>query len=337
MSSTSHICYLVEKLAAGELHRGVVEASVPSLRPGQVHIRVSHSSLNYKDAMAATGHPGIVKTFPHVPGVDAVGVVEESLDSRFRPGDEVLATGHELGVERWGGWASFLVSPAEWLVPLPQGLTAEESMILGTAGFTAAQCVKALIKHGCRPEAGRIIVSGATGGVGSLSVMLLAHLGFNVTAVTGKTNRHAWLQELGASEIVGRDELTSDPKRPLLKGEFSGGIDTVGGNTLSTMLKKIAHRGGVACCGVAGGAELATTVYPFILRGIALYGIDSAWCPDDLRLEIWQSLAGDWKLPFLDQAKVDLHLETIDVAIAEILQGNFAGRGVIQLATSDTI
>lgn len=323
--------FLVEKNAADEIQSRLTSLPTPDVQDGQVLLNVSHSSLNYKDAMAATGHPGIVKHFPHIPGIDAVGVVVDSKDSRYQQGETVIAMGHELGVERWGGWASQLVAPADWLVPLPQGLSAEESMMIGTAGFTAAQSVRALLKHGLTPDAGRVLISGATGGVGSFTLMLLHKLGFQTVAVTGKKDRHDWLRSLGAAEVVGRETLTSDPQRPLLKGEFAAGVDTVGGTVLATMLKKIAYRGCVACCGVAGGSELATTVYPFILRGIALYGIDSAWCPDDLRTEIWTQLANEWKLPNLQELKVNLSLTTLNAAVQQILEGQFAGRGIIDM------
>lgn len=332
MSAQQLHCYLVEQSESKDIHSRLAKVELPELEESHVLVRVEYSSLNYKDAMAATGHPGIVKSFPHIPGIDAVGVVETSQDSRFEVGTQVIATGHELGVERWGGWASHVVVPADWLVQLPSEMSANESMTLGTAGFTAAQCVAAIVDHGCQPGEGRIIVSGATGGVGSIAVMLLAHLGYEVLAVTGKQDRHDWLKEIGASDVAGRDALNSDEKRPLLKGDYVAGIDTVGGSVLATMLKKIQHRGCVACCGVTGGAELPTTVYPFILRGVALYGIDSAWCPDDLRSEIWQRLATTWKLPNLLDAKVDLTLTTIDTAVDEILAGKFAGRGVIRIA-----
>lgn len=323
--------YLVEKLESGEVRSRLAKVEIPELNKGDVLVRVEYSSLNYKDAMAATGHPGIVKNFPHVPGIDSVGVVEESRDTRFAVGSTVIATGHELGVERWGGWSTHVVVPGDWLVPLPDGLSAVEAMTLGTAGFTAAQSVAAIVDHGCQPDDVPVIVSGATGGVGSIAVMLLAHLNYNVVAVTGKQDRHDWLKEIGASDVTGRESLASDEKRPLLKGDYAAGIDTVGGSVLATMLKKIKHRGCVACCGVTGGAELPTTVYPFILRGVALYGIDSAWCPDDLRGDIWKRLASDWKISQLLDTKVDLSLTTVDKAVEDILDGKFAGRGVIQI------
>lgn len=330
-------CLLVERTAAGEISFEQTEVSLPQLRPGEVLIEVLLSSLNYKDALAATGHPGIVKSFPHVPGIDAVGVVRESGENSFPVGTRVIATGHELGVERWGGWGTLLLAPADWLVPLPAELSPLDCMTWGTAGFTAAQSVRALLKHGCLPENGPILVSGATGGVGSLTVALLARLGFTVVAVTGKADKYDWLMQLGAHEIRDRSLLSNEPQRPLLKGEYQAGVDTVGGETLATMLKRIRHRGCVACCGVAGGADLPTTVYPFILRGLALYGIDSAWCPDDIRREIWQQLAGDWRLPLLEQTRVDLQLPDLLQAVPEILAGRFAGRGVVHIGSENAL
>lgn len=325
-------CFLVEQSSAGTVSSSVISQPVPVLTDGAVRLRVEYSSLNYKDAMAATGHPGIVKQFPHVPGIDAVGTVLESRHADYAPGDVVIATGHEIGVEQWGGWASELVTRGDWLVPLPAALSPIDVMTLGTAGFTAAQCVLALLKHGCTASDGPVIVSGATGGVGSLAVMLLAQLGFEVTAVTGKADRHDWLGELGAKHVTDREFLSSDASRALLKSEFRAGIDTVGGGVLATMLKRIQHRGCVACCGVAGGGELPTTVYPFILRGIALYGIDSAWCPDEIRVDIWQRLADAWKLPGLERVRVDLTLQNVKQAVDQMLSGKFAGRGVLHIS-----
>lgn len=331
MSDLTMTCFLVNRLDDGKIDSGVSECPIRPLEEGEVLIEVTASSLNYKDAMAATGHPGIVRNFPHVPGIDSVGQVVASNDPRFSNGQKVIATGHEFGVERWGGWSTHVVAPGEWLVPLPSNMTELDAMTWGTAGFTAAQSVQSLINHGITPEQGKVIVSGATGGVGSLSVMLLAKLGFHVVAVTGKTDRHDWLRSIGAQEISGRESLSSEAKRPLLKSDFIAGIDTVGGETLATMLKRIHHRGCVACCGVTGGGDLPTTVYPFILRGLTLYGIDSAWCPDDIRAEIWTSLANEWKLEGLNETRVDLTLNDIDNAVAKILAGQFAGRGVIQM------
>jgi len=324
-------CLIVDRDAGDHIVRRLEQRSRADLPSGDVLIRVHYSSLNYKDAMAATGNPAIARTLPHVPGIDAAGTVLESDDACYVPGQPVIATGHEIGVERWGGWSELLRVPADWLVPLPSGLTLQEAMILGTAGFTAAQCVRALQRQGVRPESGPVVVSGATGGVGSIAVLLLARLGYDVTAVTGKQAQHDWLRTLGAAQVAGRELLTDVPKRPLLSAKFAGGIDTVGGNVLTAMCKIMQHRGCVACCGVTGGETLALTVYPFILRGLTLAGIDSAWCPDDQRADIWRQLAGDWKPKQLSSLCRLVSLNCLEPEIESILAGKNVGRVVVDL------
>jgi putative YhdH/YhfP family quinone oxidoreductase len=296
-------------------------------------IRVHYSSLNYKDAMGATGHPAIAKSLPHIPGIDAAGIVEESSDPRYQPGDSVIATGHEFGVERWGGWSEYLRAPSDWLVPLPPGLTLEESMILGTAGFTAAQCVLALQRFDITPERGEVVVTGGTGGVGSLSIMILSRLGYKVLAVSGKPAEYDWLRSIGAADVAGRELMSEEKPRPLQSARFAGGIDTVGGKVLSAMCKMIAHRGCIACCGVAGGAELDLTVYPFILRGLTLAGIDSAWCPEAERREIWRRLAVEWKPVALHSAERLVRLNALAEFVDKILRGENVGRVVIDLTS----
>jgi len=324
-------CYLVNTNEQGEITAGIAKRSRSELPDGNVLIRVHYSSLNYKDAMAATGNRSIAKSFPHIPGIDAAGVVQESTDPRFLPGQRVIATGHELGVERWGGWSEWIRVPGDWLVPLPEGLTLEESMIIGTAGFTAAQCVQAIQHQHVTPQSGPIAVTGATGGVGSLAVMLLKQLGYQVTAVTGKAEQGDWLKSLGAHEVVGR-ELFDDPRRrPLLSAKFAGAVDTVGGGILTNLCKMISHRGCVACCGVTAGAELGLTVYPFILRGLTLAGIDSAWCPDDLRASLWKTLAGPWKPKHLHAAKKCVSLQEVTAQVEQLMAGKNIGRVVIDL------
>jgi len=322
-------CYVVEKSSDGIVSSSLTERPTAELPAGEVTVQVQWSSLNYKDALAATGNPGITRKFPHVPGIDAAGVVVESSAPRFPVGTEVIATGRELGVERWGGWAEFVRLPAAWLVRRPAGLTLEEAMTIGTAGFTAAQSVQALIHAGITPERGPIVVTGATGGVGSLAVQILAQLGYEVTAVTGKSDRAEWLKEMGARTVLDREAFLAAPNRPLLAATWAGGVDTVGGTMLSTLLRGVQHRGCVTACGVVGGAELSLTVYPFILRGITLAGIDSAWCPDDRRLEIWEHLATDWKPRHLDAGKTVVSLDQLAPAVEQILKGGLAGRVVI--------
>ena len=322
-------CWLVEKTPDGVVSSSITERKTAELPTGDVTVRVAWSSLNYKDALAATGHPGVARTFPHVPGIDAAGVVAESTSPEFPVGTEVIATGHELGTERWGGWAEFIRVPSAWLVKRPAGLTLEEAMTIGTAGFTAAQSVQALIHAGVTPERGPILVTGATGGVGSMAVQLLAQLGYDVTAVSGKPDRIEWLQQLGAKAVIDRETFLQVPNRPLLSATWAGGVDTVGGTMLATLLRSVSHRGCVAACGLVGGADFSLTVYPFILRGITLAGIDSAWCPEPERAEIWNRLATDWKPTHLAESQAIIPLDQVGPAVEQILKGQLAGRTVV--------
>ena len=324
-------CYLVSK-SAEEVSAEITRRPVGELASGEVLVRVRYSSLNYKDALAATGNPGVARKFPHVPGIDAAGIVEESSSPEFPVGTEVIATGHELGVERWGGWAEYVRVPAEWLVRRPHGLTLEESMILGTAGFTAAQCLLAVRTHGVRPPDGDIVVTGATGGVGSIAVKLFAGQGYRVVAVSGKADRKAWLMEQGAAEVVDRSALTDTSSRPLLSARWAGAVDTVGGQTLANVIRAMKHRGCVAACGVVGGAELPLTVFPFILRGVTLAGIDSAWCPDDRRRVIWELLSSTWKPKDLASLAEFVDLDQIGTAVPRILAGQITGRVVVRVS-----
>jgi len=308
-----------------------VEAvSRDELPPGDVLIRTAYSSLNYKDALAGTGHPGIVKRFPHVPGIDVSGTVEESTSGKFHKGDEVLATGYALGEAQWGGLAGMVRVPAEFVVPLPVRLSLFEAMALGTAGFTAAQSVSAIVEREIDPKRGPVVVTGASGGVGSISVALLAKAGYEVAAVTGKASAHDLLRRLGASEIIGRDEVNDDTNRPLLSARWSSAVDTVGGNTLATLLRSTDHRGVITACGLVAGVEFATTVYPFILRGITLVGIDSQKCPMPERRRIWQRLAGEWKLDALADITRTITLAQVGEEIQQMLAGKALGRVVVE-------
>jgi putative YhdH/YhfP family quinone oxidoreductase len=331
MLPESFRCFLVRKPGKDRIESGVEQRPLRELPAGDVLIRVAFSSLNYKDAMAATGHPGVARKFPHVPGIDAAGTVVESTSTRFKPGDAVIATGHDIGVERWGGWGEFVRVPAGWIVPRPAGLTLEESMILGTAGFTAAQCVLALQHHEITPASGEVVVTGASGGVACLAVQMLAKLGYTVVAASGKPDKEAWLRQLGAARVIGREELLDESTRPLLSAKYAGGVDTVGGRMLATLVRSMTHRGCVAMCGVVGGADMPLTVYPFILRGVTLAGIDSAWCPEDRRAEIWQRLAGEWKPARLADVATFIGLDGISDAVQRILRGQVSGRVVIRM------
>lgn len=329
--SDSCLCYLVRKTGKSQIEASLERRPLHELPAGDLLIRVAYSSLNYKDAMAATGHPGIVKSFPHVPGIDAAGTVVESSSSEFRVGDSVIVTGYELGAEQWGGWAEFVRVPSEWAIPLPSGLSLRESMIYGTAGFTAALSVRALLHNNIVPQSGEILVSGASGGVGSITVALLAKLGYSVVAVSGKPEKSSWLEQLGAARVVGRETVVEESSRPLLSARWAAAVDTVGGNTLATILRSTKRGGCVTCCGLVGGVELPLTVYPFILRGVTLAGIDSAWSPRENRREIWGLLAGQWKLADLDQMAEEIEIRQVDKPVEQMLSGRHSGRGVVVL------
>jgi putative YhdH/YhfP family quinone oxidoreductase len=301
------------------------------LPPGEVTIRVQYSSLNYKDALAAGGHPGVAPNLPHVPGIDAVGKVVESGDSRFVPGQTVLATSFDIGASKWGAYAEYLRVPGDWVIPLPRGLSPRESMILGTAGLTAAMCVEAIQERGISPAAGEVLVTGASGGVGTLAVSILAQLGYEVVAVSGKPAARDLLARLGARRILSREEVIDTSTRPLLKSLWAAAVDTVGGATLATILRSLKPGGVVTACGLVGGAELPLTVYPFILRGAQLVGIDSATYPCEKRIGLWNKLAGGWKPALLDELATEITLEQLPEKIAAILAGKIIGRVVVQV------
>ena len=316
----------------GSFGQAIVTRELADLPAHAVLVRVYWSALNYKDALSAFGHPGITRSYPHTPGIDAAGVVEESTDSRFAPGDRVIVTSHDLGMNTSGGLAEYIRVPADWIVPLPAGLDLREAMILGTGGLTAGLALYKLERSGQRPDMGPLVVTGASGGVGSLAVALLAQAGYEVLAVSGSRENYAWLQQLGAKQCLPRDEFIDKSTRPLLRSRWAGGIDTVGGAMLATLIRACAKEGSIAVCGLVGGAELALTVYPFILNGVQLLGIDSAECPQALRQEIWQHLAGSWKPAELEAFATEGGLEEVPAALAAMLKGQSRGRRIVRLA-----
>ncbi len=319
---------------SGETISGAIRRlELDELPDDEVLIEVHWSSLNYKDALAAQGHPGVARRLPHVPGIDAAGIVVESQVPNFKPGQSVIVTGYELGAAHWGGWSQFIRVPAAWVVPLPDSLTLYEAMVYGTAGFTAAQCVRQLDRNQVLPDSGPIVVTGATGGVGSLAVAILSKLGYTVIASTGKSDAEPWLKDLGASEVVSREEVCSTSDRPLLKSRWAGAVDTVGGATLETILRETQAFGCVTACGLVGGSELHTTVHPFILRGITLSGISSSLYPDGPRREIWQKLADPWRLSDLEPIARTVSLADIAVEVEQILKGSIRGRVVVRTRT----
>lgn len=322
-------CLLVTKRDDGVIERRITAAAEKDLPPGDVVVRVKYSSLNYKDALAATGHPGVVSKFPHVPGIDAVGTVEESSSAKIKVGQEVIVTSFELGAGRWGAYAELIRVPAEWVVSLPAGLTARESMILGTAGITAAMSLEAILKQGI--QAGEAVVKGASGGVGTLAVAMLAQAGFRVVAVSGKPEAAELLRRLGAAEIVPREAVSDTSQRPLLKARWAAAVDTVGGTVLTTLLRTTQERGCVTACGLVGGTDFPMSVYPFILRGVVLAGINSATYPAADRPALWSKLAGPWKPKLLDELATDVSLENLEPKIQEILAGRIVGRVVVKI------
>jgi acrylyl-CoA reductase (NADPH) len=331
MDGTKFNALRVSEEADGTYTRSLAEQSVSDLPPGELLIRVHYSSLNYKDALSATGNKGVTRSYPHTPGIDAAGVVEISESPAFLPGDEVISIGNDLGMNTPGGFGDYIRIPASWAVKRPPGLSLRESMILGTAGFTAAMSVEKLVEHGIRPGDGELLVTGATGGVGCVAVALLASLDYQVAAATGKVEKHGFLRELGASSVMGRDEVIDENNRPLLPSRWVGVVDAVGGGMLSSAIRATGQWGAVTCCGNVASPRLETTVYPFILRGITLYGINSEKFPIQERARLWNRLATEWKLDNLDTLAREIRLEELSREIDVILAGGQSGRVLVKL------
>ena len=319
----------VDEQPDGTFRRSIVTRTTDELPPGEVLVKVLFSSLNYKDALSATGNKGVTRKYPHTPGIDAAGIVEESQSPEFGPGDAVVVIGYDLGMNTPGGYGEFIRVPANWVAKLPPQLAAYESMMLGTAGFTAAMAVEALQWHEVMSQQGEILVTGATGGVGSVAVALLAQLGYDVVAATGKLQETSFLQALGAKSVIHRDELVDSSSKVLLRERWAGVVDTVGGPLLSSAIKAVRLGGSVAVCGNVASARLDTTVFPFILRGVNLLGIDSANYPIDRRRALWQRLAGEWRLEILENLSREVPLNQLDREIDRILQGKLTGRVVV--------
>ena len=314
----------------GRIRGSVVTTSLDELSAGEVLIKASYSSVNYKDALAATGAGKILRRFPLIGGIDVAGVVASSSDARWREGDQVLVTGYDLGVTQDGGYAGYVRVPAEWVVHVPEGLTLFEAMALGTAGFTAGLSVVRLEHNGLRPEKGKVVVTGSTGGVGSIAVAALARLGYQVTAITGKDEAREYLQQLGAREVLLRATLEMGT-RPLEKAQWAGAVDAVGGDLLAWLTRTTDYWGGIASTGLTGGIDLHTTVMPFILRGVSLIGIDSVACPMEIRTEVWRRLATDMKPPDLHAIATEIPIEGLHDAFATLLAGKARGRFVVNV------
>jgi acrylyl-CoA reductase (NADPH) len=316
---------------AGNTSASIQKLERSALPEGEVLVRVAYSSLNYKDGLAVTGRPGVIRSFPMIPGVDFAGTVEESSSGEFKPGDEVVVTGCGTSETMWGGYSQLARLNAEHIVALPKGMTMVQAMGIGTAGFTAMQSLLALEKHGLKPGGREVLVTGAAGGVGSLAIALLANLGYKVAASTGRPELHHYLRSLGASEFLSRTTLATTSKRPLDSERWAAAIDSVGGDTLAAILRSLAQHGSVAACGLAGGAALNTSVFPFILRGVNLLGIDSSKASKALRLEVWSRLATDLPTKLVDSLTDIAPLGKVFELGEKILAGQIRGRMVIDV------
>jgi len=331
MESQTFRALVVEESAPGQFTRQLRSRRTDELPEGSLLVRVQYSSLNYKDALSALGRPGVTRRYPHTPGIDAAGEVVSCTDGAFKPGDHVIVTGYDLGMNTPGGFGQFIRVPSSWAVPLPKGLTAKQSMILGTAGLTAGLSLHRILASGLTPRRGEIVVTGATGGVGSIAVELLAGAGFEVVAVTGKQAETPFLRHLGAKTVVPREEIVEGAQRPLMKERWAGAVDVVGGEPLAAIIKSTRYGGVVTCCGLAASPDLPLNVYPFILRAVTLIGIDSAECPPKLREEVWQKLAGPWKPHEILETATSCTLESLEEKFPAILEGKLRGRTVVQL------
>ncbi len=321
---------LIARETDGKFTRNIEERSINDLPPNNVLIKVQYSGLNYKDALSATGNKGVTRKYPFQPGIDASGTVEKSESPLFNKGDEVLVTGYDLGMNTDGGFGEYIRVPGEWVVPRPSALTLRDCMVYGTAGFTAALGIDKMLRMGQKPDDGRILVTGASGGVGSLVVGIFSRLGFEVVAATGKADAYDYLKELGASEVIEREEVNDESGKFLLKPQWAGAYDTVGGNTLNTVLKACKVHGSVVTAGNARSFKLETTVFPFILNGVNLLGVNSATCPMDHRKDLWDKLAGKWRVSNLEKIGHSMKLEELDHYIEEILKGKIMGRMVLE-------
>ncbi|WP_042454915.1 NADPH:quinone oxidoreductase family protein [Neobacillus dielmonensis] len=323
---------LVVDKSENDFSVSIKNLSIDDLPAGDVLIKTAYSSINYKDGLASIPEGKIIKSYPFVPGIDLAGVVVSSQDPRFQEGDKVIATSYEIGVSHYGGYSEYARIPGDWIVPLPENLSLKEAMAYGTAGFTAALSIQRLEENGLTPEKGKVLVTGATGGVGSLAVAMLAKRGYQVVASTGKETAHEYLHKLGAAEIISREEVYNGKIRSLDKQLWAGAVDPVGGEYLAAVLSKIQYNGAVAVSGLTAGGNVPTTVFPFILRGISLLGIDSVYCPMEVRKPLWNRMADDLKpAGLLETISHEIGLEELSDTLPLILKGQAKGRFIVNL------
>jgi acrylyl-CoA reductase (NADPH) len=323
--------FVVEKIGENEFVSEVQDIKTPKCGENEVVIKVTYSSLNYKDALSSIGNPGVTTNFPHVTGIDVAGTVYESTSPIFKVGERVLVTGYDMGMNSDGGHAQFVKIPASWVARIPDSVSDKEIMTFGTAGLTAALSVNELIENGIKPESGDILVTGATGGVGSIAIAILSKLGYTITAISGKKERVEFLKKIGANEVVSREEFEVESSKPMLSEKYSGVIDTVGGKILANALKQVKYDGIVTCCGLTSSFELNTNVFPFILRGVRLIGIDSVECKLEKKQAAWEKLASRWKINSLNTIVNEISLYEIKSAYELLLSGKAVGRYVVKI------
>lgn len=328
---TSFRAYQVSEIEEKVFKGEIVERSIDDLPEGDVLIRVHYSSVNYKDALSASGNRGVTRSYPHTPGIDAAGIVESSKSDQFSAGDKVIVVGYDLGMNTAGGFGEYIRVPADWVISLPDSLSMKDSMVLGTAGFTAALCIEKLLQNNVAAADGPVLVTGATGGVGIVAVALLKKLGFAVTASTSKESAHSLLKELGATEIIDRDELSAESPKPMLKEQWAGAVDVVGGATLFNVVKSLQYGGSVAACGLVQSPMFQASVLPFILRNVNLLGVDSVQLPIETKRRVWEKLGNQWKLDNLGRLCTEIRVEDLAASLETVLNGGATGRFVLNL------
>jgi acrylyl-CoA reductase (NADPH) len=323
--------FLVEKIGDKEFVADVKEVAIPKCAENEIVIKVTYSSLNYKDALSSVGNPGVTRNFPHITGIDVAGTVYESTSSIFKVGERVLVTGYDMGMNTNGGHAEFVKIPASWVARIPDAITDKEIMTFGTAGLTAALSVSELLENGVKPESGSILVTGATGGVGSIAISILSKIGFSVVAISGKAEKNEYLKRIGAEEVILRDTFNEEAKKPMMGEKYAGVVDTVGGEVLANALKYIKYDGVATCCGLTSSHELNTNVFPFILRGVRLIGIDSVECKLEKKQAAWEKIASRWKINTLSSITNEITLNEIKDAYELLLAGKAVGRYVVKI------
>ena len=325
-------CFEVNKDKDGNVIASLTQKSCDDLPAGDLTVKVAFSSLNFKDALAVQAHPGVARTLPQVPGVDGVGSIFESNSDNLPVGTQVILGGEEMGAGAWGCWSEIVKVFDRSVVKLPDTLSPLEAATLGTAGFTAGQSILALQNHDIVPASGEIAVSGATGGVGNLAIRILKKLKYETVAITGKLSHANWLKQIGASEVIDRSDFLSGPKKAMLRSRFAGAIDTTGGAILEMIIRQAQSKACITCCGMVAGTDFTSSIYPFILRGVTLCGIDSAWCPKPKREEVWNKLAGDWRIDGLSEMAKTVPLDQIASQVDAMSKGETTGRIVIPLS-----